>query len=218
MSIQKPLLKICGITRLEDARYCAAAGADLLGFVQHRASPRFVDPKHVKEIIEWVYGAKPVGVFVDEDIETVNRVADMCDLAYVQLHGDESPAYCAEVDRPVIKAFRVKSETSPQQLQANAQLYSQVAEYLLLDTYHQSVHGGTGKPFDWSIVENLDLAVPYLVAGGISPSNVALALEISGPAGIDVSSSLESSPGAKNLDLLAEFFDAFDAATDRQRS
>ncbi len=218
VSIRRPLLKICGITRLEDARYCAAAGADFLGFIQHQASPRYVDPNRAKEIIDWVYGAKAVGVFVDEDIATVNHVADQCGFAYVQLHGDESPGYCAEVDRPVIKALRVRSDSSPEQLQASAARYAPVAEYLLLDTYHPNAHGGTGNPFDWGVVENLDLGQPYFLAGGISPTNLSAALAVPGPAGVDVSSALESSPGVKDLDLLADFFESFDAATDRQHS
>ncbi len=211
MSVTK--LKICGITRLEDARYCAAAGADLLGFIQHQASPRYIAPARVKEIAEWLYGPRTVGVFVDEDPDEVNRIAADCGFDYVQLHGSESPAYCSLIDTAIIKAIHIDNATTPGDVGDSVSRYADVAEYVLFDTRTDGAKGGTGVTFPWDIIRGLDLSVPFFLAGGISPENVVSAIKDIQPAGIDLSSSVESSPGIKDFDLLASFFDAFRSAT-----
>lgn len=210
---RRPKLKICGITRLEDARFCAAAGADFLGFIQFRESPRFVSAAKVAEISEWVHGAKTVGVFVNEDVDVVRRVVEETGMAYAQLHGDESPEYCEQVGVPVIKAFRVRSTSDQAELVAGVRRFSAVAEYALLDTHVPGVAGGSGATFDWNVLKGIELDLPFFLAGGIAAANVAQAIDIAGPDGIDVSSSLETEPGIKDFDLLSEFFESFDSLT-----
>jgi phosphoribosylanthranilate isomerase len=206
----RPKLKICGITNLEDARYCAAAGADCLGFILHPQSPRNVEPAAVREMSEWLFGVDTVGVFVDVSADVVNEVALGCGFAFVQLHGDESPEYCARIDVPLIKAFRVADSTQPSALWSAAASYEGVADYFLFDTYSTEAHGGTGRTFDWSILGDYPLGTPFFLSGGISAGNVTEAVTIARPFAIDVSSSIEVSPGKKDFDRLAAFLEAFD--------
>lgn len=207
------LLKICGITRLEDARYCAAAGADMIGFIQHRSSPRFVDPAKIREISEWLYGPRTVGVFVDADPDEVNRIASECQFDFVQLHGSESPAYCSLLDTPVIKAVHIRDGvTTADEIRRAVGGFTGVADYILFDTGSDKARGGTGLTFSWDILQGVDVPIPFFLAGGISANNVAAALASVNPAGLDVSSSVESSPGIKDFDLLGAFFEAFESA------
>ena len=111
-------VKICGITRLHDARTAAAAGADFLGFIQHEESPRYVKPDVAKEIIEWVRGPEPVGVFVNRDADEINATCTRVGFTLAQLHGHESPETCAAVDVPVIKAISVQHDASSEQVRA----------------------------------------------------------------------------------------------------
>lgn len=204
-------VKICGITTLEDARYCAGAGADLLGFIQYPKSPRYIEPAAAKEIIGWIYGPQPVGVFVNEDADTINRAADAAGFALAQLHGDEPPEVCAQIERPVIKAFRVAPETTAAGLRAQMEPYREHAAYFLLDTHHPTLWGGTGTPFDWQHARELAEDFPLLLAGGLSAANVAEAVRRVRPWGVDLSSSLEASPGKKDFDKLNAFFDTINA-------
>lgn len=210
-------LKICGITTLEDARYCAARGADYLGFVQHEPSPRYVAAPAAAEIIEWVYGPAPVGVFVDATAEHVNRTADQVGFDLVQLHGDEPVFEVASIERPVIKALRVGAETSVESLRRRFREYEDVVEYFLLDTYSRDLAGGTGTAFDWSVAETLMAEYDIFVAGGLNATNVAEAVDRLRPFAIDVSSSLESSPGKKDFGRIDTFMDAFDHALGSRR-
>ncbi|ARA92772.1 MAG: phosphoribosylanthranilate isomerase [Bacteroidetes bacterium] len=204
-------LKICGITRLEDARYCAGAGADFLGFIQVPDSPRYVDPQTARAIIEWVYGPEPVGVFVNETADTVNRIADEAGFTWVQLHGTEPPAVCAAIDRPVIKAIPVVSDASAEQLRMLMAPYVDCVDYFLLDTHRTNLWGGTGESFNWRLARELSADFPLFLAGGIGAANVAEAVHTMRPHGVDLSSSVESAPGIKDVDRLAAFFEAFDA-------
>jgi phosphoribosylanthranilate isomerase len=204
-------VKICGITTLEDARFCAAAGANYLGFIQHRESPRYVDPKHVEKIGEWVHGPQPVGVFVNTPPDEVNRIADTAGFALVQLHGDESPEECRAIERPVVKAFRVKHDASVEHLRRLIAPYEDAIDYLLLDTYHTDLWGGTGESFNWRVARDLSSELPLFLAGGIDADNVERAVESIRPYAVDLSSSVESSPGAKSFDKLEKFFDRFQA-------
>jgi phosphoribosylanthranilate isomerase len=206
-------VKICGVTRLEDARFCAAAGADFLGFIQHTGSARFVEPALVKEILAWVSGPTPVGVFVDETAQAVNaRCADV-GFQMAQLHGSETPETCAAVTVPVVKAIRVTHDASAEQVLALAAPYLGVVDALLLDTHHTSLFGGTGESFNWRVARALTAEADVFLAGGISAANVAEAIHTMRPYAVDLSSSVEESPGVKDLDRLADFFDAFRAAT-----
>lgn len=204
----RPKVKICGLTRLEDARYCAGLGADFLGFIQHPDSPRYVAPAKAKEIIGWVYGANPVGVFVNASPEEVNAACETAGFAYAQLHGAESPEACSRVDWPIIKAFRVLHDASAEQLRWAMEPYRDVAELFLLDTHHTNLWGGTGESFNWRLARELSSDFPILLAGGLSGDNVAEAIETMRPWGVDASSRLESEPGVKDFEKVQAFFDA----------
>ncbi len=203
-------LKICGITRLGDARYCAGAGADYLGFIQHEGSPRYVAPEQAAQIIEWIHGPQPVGVFVNAPAVAVNRAADAAGFALVQLHGTEPPEVCAAVEQPVVKAIGVRHDASAEQLRALMAPYADVVDFFLLDTHHTSLWGGTGESFNWRLARALSSEFPLFLAGGIDAENVDEAVRTMRPYAVDLSSSLEAAPGVKDFDKMADFFDAFD--------
>lgn len=205
-----PKIKICGITTLEDARFCAGAGADFLGFVQYEKSPRYLPPTDARAIIDWLYGPEAVGVFVNTPPDDVNRAADAAGFAWVQLHGDETPEDCAAVERPVIKALAVSPDDTAATLRARAAAFEGAADLFLLDT-RTPAFGGTGQTFDWTAAEDLAGAFPFFLAGGLGPDNVSEAVRRVRPYGIDASSRLESAPGKKDLDLLADFFETLAA-------
>lgn len=193
-------VKICGITTKEDALLAVAAGADALGFVFCEKSPRCVTPQKAAAIIrELPPFIQTVGLFVDEEAEQVNWTADFCGLDLVQLHGDEDPDDCVEINRRVIKAFRVKNANSL----AGIKRY-QVAGYLL-DAWSPDAHGGTGQSFDWDLARAAGIADRLILAGGLTPDNVAEAVRTVAPYAVDVSSGVESAPGRKDPDRVREF-------------
>lgn len=206
--------KICGITTLEDARFASAAGADYLGFIQYEGSPRYVGPKVAKEIIAWVYGPEAVGVFVNATAEAINTTAEDVGFHLVQLHGDEPPALCAEIERPVIKALRIPDQADAGQVMAHMDRYASHVDFFLLDTYKAGQYGGTGETFNWELARILAQDYPLFLAGGIGPANVADAVRQVAPYAVDLSSSVEERPGVKDFDQLTAFFDAFHEATE----
>lgn len=196
-------IKICGITNLEDALAAVAAGADALGFVFHPKSPRHIFPEQAKAIIRLLPPfVQTVGLFVDESTETVNAVADQCGLDIIQLHGDDTPEYCETINRRIIKAFRVKAITCLEPMQQ----YRVAA--CLLDAWSPSAHGGTGRTFNWEIAACAAQAGRIILAGGLTPDNVAEAIGKVAPYGVDVSSGVESAPGKKDHALVAAFIQA----------
>lgn len=203
-----PRLKICGITSLEDARFCAAAGVDYLGFVFYPQSPRYISPEHAKDINEWIIGPQSVGVFVDEDVDLVNRVAGSVGLDLVQLHGAESVHYCEQVDAPVIKALAIASGMSKDEILGAADTYRGIVDFLLLDSQVDGKTGGTGVSFDWRLVGEVCQNHSTFLAGGLHADNVERAIEIAGPFGIDVSSGVESEPGRKDFDRVTALVDS----------
>jgi phosphoribosylanthranilate isomerase len=213
----RPKIKICGITRLEDARYCAGAGADYLGFIQHPESPRYIAPENAREIIEWVYGAEPVGVFVNRSADEVNRIAEQAGFRYVQLHGNESPELCEEIELPVIKAIRVMHDAASEQIRYVFERYAEVAHYILLDTHSTSLWGGTGESFNWRLARELSAEFPIFLAGGINPSNVVEAIETMTPFAVDLSSGVEEAPGIKDFDKVANLFETVNALFEEEQ-
>ncbi len=221
----KTRLKICGVTRLEDARYAAAAGADYLGFVQHPGSPRYVEPEHVRDIVEWIHGPQPVGVFVNTPADEVNRIAEKAGFGLVQLHGEEPVSDVLRVERPVIKAFRIAPDTTPESLSRAMRAYKQAAAYFLLDAYSEQACGGSGQTFDWRVARaaahepgnpegpDVFLSGKFLagvfLAGGLHAGNVAEAIHTLRPFAVDVSSGLESAPGQKDFSRIDAFMEAF---------
>jgi phosphoribosylanthranilate isomerase len=204
-------LKICGITDLADARYLAGEGVDYLGFVQHEDSPRYVVPSLVSDMLEWLYGPESVGVFVNKSAEEVNQIAATAGFDYVQLHGEESPETCRAVERPIIKAIRVRHDASSDQLRAIMERYDGLVEHFLLDTHNSSVWGGTGESFNWRLARELSTDYSIFLAGGIDAGNIERAVKTMRPFAIDLSSGVESAPGVKSFEKVDAFLDAFRA-------
>ncbi len=209
-------VKICGITQLADARYCAGAGADYLGFIQYADSPRYVEPNVAKEIIEWVDGVEAVGVFVNEDAETINARCAEVGFGLAQLHGHEPPEVVADIEVPTIKVFRVQHDASSEQLRALMLPYQGIADFFLLDTHKTSLWGGTGESFNWRLARDLAAEFPLFLAGGINAENVQEAIDTMQPYAVDLSSSVESEPGVKDFDKLYDFFEAYRTAVETE--
>lgn len=200
-------VKVCGITRLEDARFASGALVDYLGFIFVEESPRYVTPEDAGEIIGWVEGPKCVGVFANKKPGEINAIALDSGIHYVQLHGDETPEDCFNINLPVIKAFRIKSGMSQDEIIEMIKPYRDVVDFFLFDTWHESQLGGTGKSFDWSVLDGLNEDYPFFLAGGISPENAKEAVMAAKPYALDVSSSLETEPGKKDFDRIQDLMD-----------
>jgi phosphoribosylanthranilate isomerase len=200
-------VKICGLTKLEHARYASGAMADYLGYIFYDKSPRYIEPAEASAIISWIEGPENVGVFVDQLLDDVNEIAVMTGIDYIQLHGEESPEYCQLIEKPIIKSFRIKAGSTQEELEAMIAPYEGVAEYFLFDTYDQDAQGGTGKNFNWDILKNWDNETPFFLAGGLSSGNISKAIRTVKPYAIDVSSSLEAEAGIKDLDKMDTFFE-----------
>ncbi len=199
------MIKICGITNLEDALTAANAGATHLGFI-FADSPRQIQPKIAAEIISKLPASvKKVGVFVDEEIGKVNTIVRDCTLDLVQLHGNEAPEYCQKMIVPVIKAFRIKDKNSLDQLKD----YEDCVQYFLLDTFAPDKAGGTGKTFDWELaLEAKKLtSKPIILSGGLTVDNIELALHKVSPFGVDINSGIELSPGKKDQNKLKKIIE-----------
>lgn len=193
-------VKICGITNLEDALMAIDAGADALGFVFFKESPRHVFPEQAAAIIRHLPPfVQIVGLFVNESIATVNELVDQCGLDVVQLHGDETPDFCAAVRRRVIKAFRIKNITCLEPMKDFR------AAAFLLDAWSPTAHGGTGRTFNWEVATCAAQSNRIILAGGLTVDNVAAAIAQVRPYGVDVSSGVESAPGQKDAEKVREF-------------
>ena len=201
-------IKICGITTLEDARFCAAAGADYLGFIQFEGSPRYVSARDAHSIIEWIHGPRTVGVFVNASPDDVNASADRAGFDFVQLQGDESPEVCAAIERPVIKGIGIRSGMSVYDVRSQIAQYRDVADFVLLDNRSGGLHGGTGQAFDWRIASDLASVPPVFLAGGLRPENVSQAVRVVRPFAVDVASGVEETPGRKDFARVQDFVDA----------
>lgn len=195
-------VKICGITRPEDALAAVALGADALGFVFHRPSPRWVEPDVARRII----AALPpfvtaVGLFVDLSLDEVRNITAQTGLDLLQFHGEEPPAYCAAAPRAYVKAVRARPGFD---LAASERAYPG-ARALLVDAWHPELPGGTGRTFDWSLLAG-PRALPLILAGGLTAANVASAIRAVRPYAVDVSGGVESHKGIKDPARMREFF------------
>lgn len=205
-------VKFCGLTRPEDVDAAVAAGADALGFVLWPGSQRAVDEARLAALAERVPAfVTRVGLFVDQDPALVERCAGHLDL--LQFHGEESPATCARAGRPWIKALRMRDGLD---LDAAAEAY-RGARGLLLDAYRPGVPGGTGETFDWSRIP-AGLAKAVILAGGLTPDNVAEAIATVAPLAVDVSGGVEAAPGIKDARRMAAFLEAVRAGDARRLS
>ena len=194
-------VKICGITRVEDALTAARSGADAIGLVFYQRSPRHVDIAQARQLAD----ALPpfvtvVGLFVDAEAAYVHEVLESVPLDLLQFHGDESAQYCAQFGRPYLKAIRVRAGVDL--LQCASDFHG--AKGLLLDAHVEGIPGGTGISFDWAVIPR-QLPVPVILSGGLDGENVASAIEQVRPYAVDVSSGVESDKGIKDAAKIAAF-------------
>ncbi|HEO63995.1 MAG TPA: phosphoribosylanthranilate isomerase [Candidatus Omnitrophica bacterium] len=198
-------VKICGITNLDDAIAAVEAGADFLGFIFYKNSPRYIDPQKAKDIIQKMpQSVKKVAVFVNEKKEAVEDILkELKGIDYVQLHGDEPPQYCNNLKgAKVIKAVRVKNRDSIASLEGYG------VDLFLLDAHRKDLYGGTGETFDWDLAKEAKIYnVPIILSGGLNPANVEDAIKKAEPYAVDAASGVESSPGRKDKDLIKSFIE-----------
>jgi phosphoribosylanthranilate isomerase len=200
-------VKVCGITRLEDAELAAELGAWAIGFVLWPRSPRAADPAAAAVIAAALRRrVELVGVFVNATLDEVAHAADELHLTHVQLHGDEGPAFCAEAGRrtgaKVIKAVRVSSAADFQDLERYH------TDFHMLDTAVRGLRGGTGRTWDWALAARRRRHVPVILSGGLNADNVAAGIAAVEPWAVDVSSGVEASPGVKDHAKLRAFMAA----------
>jgi phosphoribosylanthranilate isomerase len=194
-------IKICGITRVEDALAAARSGADALGLVFYEKSPRHVSVAQAAQLAAVVPPfVSLVGLFVNASAETVRTVLQAVPLDVLQFHGEEEPDFCAQFGRPYLKAIRVKAGVDLVQCAAR---YSR-AQGLLLDAYVEGTHGGTGEAFDWALIPR-DLPLPVILSGGLHAGNVAAGIQQVRPWAVDVSSGVEAGKGIKDAAKIAAF-------------
>jgi phosphoribosylanthranilate isomerase len=194
-------IKICGITRVEDARAAVELGVDAIGLVFYAASPRSVGVEQARAIIAAIPPfVTIVGLFVDPDEGQVKAVLRDCSLGLLQFHGDEEPAFCGRFGMPYVKAARVRAGADLVQSMSPYQ----AAQGWLLDAYHEQFYGGTGESFDWDLIPR-DLARPVILSGGLTPENVRAAVRQVRPWAVDVSSGVEAAKGIKDAAKIAAF-------------
>lgn len=196
----RPRIKICGITSVEDGLHAARCGADALGLVFYPVSPRYVSAEQARRII----AALPplvttVGLFVNQPSNEITDIARFCGLDVLQLHGDETPEQCQLPPWRVIKALRVRDAASLNDLAAYR------VSGMLLDAWQADSYGGTGHRFNWQLAVQAAQQRPIILAGGLTPANVAEAVKTVRPYAVDVSSGVESAPGRKDPELVAAF-------------
>jgi phosphoribosylanthranilate isomerase len=194
-------VKICGITSATDALMAAAAGADAIGLNFYPSSPRCVDPDRALAIrLALPPFVAAVGIFVNEDVERVREIMDHCRLDYAQLHGRENPRYIAGLKGyRIIKAIRIQGEEDLREVERYR------VDAFLLDTYVKGEPGGTGQSFDWDLARAAANRARVILAGGLTPDNVAQAVAAGRPYGVDVASGVESEPGKKDRKLVSRF-------------
>ena len=193
-------IKICGITRLEDALCAAESGADAVGFIFHPASPRYIAPERARKIIAQLPGEiTKVGVFVNREADEVERTAALCGLDLIQLHGDESPEYCRRF--PQERVIKAVFPRTPGDLRS---LEPYEVRAFLADARDAGRYGGTGKRSDWKLAAKLRASHPLILAGGLDAGNIAEALAAVAPHAVDINSGCERAPGIKDHDRMRQ--------------
>jgi phosphoribosylanthranilate isomerase len=200
-------VKVCGMTNLADAEHAASHGAWAIGLIHHRESPRCVHPDVAEEIgAALKRRCEVAGVFVNSPLEDVVDAAERENLTLLQFHGEEGPSFCVEAARrtgaKVIKAMRISSAADVQAAEAFR------TDFHLFDAYWHGIHGGTGQSFDWDLVGKRRSTVPMVLAGGLTAENVAGAIELVKPFGVDVVSGVEAEPGRKDPAKVEAFLEA----------
>jgi phosphoribosylanthranilate isomerase len=195
-------VKVCGITRLEDALLAVRLGAAAIGFNCWRGSPRWIAPAQARAIGQALpAGVARVGVFVDATVLEIERIAAAAGLTMIQLHGDETPALGLALRRPILRAFRKRA------MDSIAEMLAWPAPAILLDAAVAGAYGGTGRAADWSLARALARRRALVLAGGLGPANLALAIAEVRPAAVDLNSGVESAPGIKDHALLRASFE-----------
>jgi len=192
-------VKICGIKKEEDAKWAVSLGADMLGFIFYKQSPRYVSTQLARKIIKGLPPfVLPAGVFVNEQPDTIRKTVKSCGLKMVQLHGNETPEFCLNLRAilsnfpgiKIIKAFRIQNESILQ-----LQLFREpapAADFFLLDTFREGVPGGTGEIFDWELAIKAKEYGPIFLSGGLNPDNIVKAIETVRPYAVDVATGVEA--------------------------
>ena len=194
-------IKICGITRVEDALVAARLGAHAIGMVFYAGSPRAVTPEQARIIIDALPPfVVPVGLFVNADAQTVRETVAVAPVQLLQFHGDETAEYCGGFALPYLRAVRVRAGTDLLQYARKFR----AAKGLLLDAWVEGARGGTGAVFDWSLIPG-DLPAPVILSGGLNPDNVEQAVRRVRPWAVDVSSGVESAKGIKDVRKMEAF-------------
>lgn len=207
-------IKICGITRVDDAAMVVSAGVDAIGLVFASRSPRLVEVARAQEIAAAVPAfVQLVGLFLDPDEDDVHRVLEAVPIDVLQFHGKESPRFCRQFGQRYIKTVGLANLEQPEAV---------IAEYhdaaaILFDSHAHGEAGGTGRSMDWRYLPDVTHA-PVILAGGLRPDNVAAAVETARPHAVDVSSGVESAPGVKDPDLVSEFINEVQGVDARQAS
>ena len=216
-------VKICGLSQQAHALAVIEAGADFIGLV-FAPSQRQVNLPQAQDIVGEVKkhseAIEAVGVFVNMPADEVNQIASSCNLDWVQLSGDEPWEYCHQITMPVIKAVRIKEGQQAEEICADlasgARVLASKRHIYLLDSQVKGKYGGTGMTFDWSLARQAAEQFPVIIAGGLTPENVAQAIEMSAPWGVDVSSGVEVD-GVKDITKIRTFMEAVRRADDSQR-
>ena len=203
-------IKICAMTSVEDASHAADLGAWAIGLIHHPESPRYVEPELAEEIgAALKRRCEVAGVFVNSPMEDVVRAAEREELTILQLHGDEGPSFCSEAARrtgsKVMKAFRVRTTADVRAAEAFR------TDFHLFDAHRKGTPGGTGERFDWALLGDRRSQVPMVMAGGLTPENVADAIDVAHPYAVDVVTGVESEPGVKDPAKVEAFFEAVNA-------
>ncbi len=187
-------VKICGITNIGDAYWAVESGADALGFIFYPKSQRIIAPERAKEILQKIPGSiGRVGVFVNQEIQAVKEIVSFCGLRLIQLHGDESPQYCAQFPRSsLIKTISQCAEEEIQELENYA------VRAILVDAHEPGRYGGTGKNSDWALALKVKKTRPLILSGGLNKENIERAIETVRPCAVDINSGVETSPGKKD--------------------
>lgn len=195
-------VKICGITRIEDALLVAEMNAWAIGFIFYKKSPRYIEPAKVRQIIDNLpVGIKKIGVFVNSSVEEMNSVAEISGINTLQLHGEENPEMCNLLPYEIIKAFRPENEQYLKQIENFQKLNT-----FLIDAKVQGEYGGTGIRADWQLAKKAKSYGNIILAGGINSENIISAIKEVSPYAIDLSSAVEDKPGIKNQQKIKELF------------
>jgi len=198
-------VKICGITNYEDAAHALILGADYIGFNFYKLSPRYVDEAEVKKIIgKMPNSIKKVGVFANEKLDAVKKIAEDLNLDSIQLHGDETPEYCnqlkKETQKEIIKSFRIRNKSDINKIKK----YN--VDYYLFDAYKEGLYGGAGKTFDHGLLKNIKKY--FFLSGGLNAQNVKRAIKTTKPFAVDTASGVEKNPRKKDTKKMEAFIKA----------